>query len=372
MSGLGLIVHGVTTAVLVAGLCCQSLLSGHAVSVEKESVAGGAAGTYSDVRVFYATDRNRTDAGGAQVQFGADRGDGLSQGVCRVSIPASHRAGQVESPSLWQLDLAPDPAKHVMVQETTSAEPAAFFAAIDEECRRRGQDNAFIYVHGYNATFDYVAKMTAQMTHDLAYDGVPVFFTWPSQGSMSGYTVDEQNVEWAQSDIRRFLADFFAHTTVPRIHLIGHSMGSRALTRAIASLVAEQPRLRDRIAQIILAAPDIDADVFRRDVAPVLTAVGRPVTLYASSEDLALVASKRVHGYARAGEAGSGLLVLEGIDTIDTTGIGVAGVGHSYFSDNPRMLGDLGELLRTGLAAGRREGLDVRERRTGRYWAFRP
>jgi hypothetical protein len=43
--------------------------------------------------------------------------------------------------------------------------------------------------------------------------------------------------------------------------------------------------------------------------------------LYASSEDLALVASKSVHGAQRAGDSGPGLVLVPGIETIDATGI---------------------------------------------------
>ena len=70
----------------------------------------------------------------------------------------------------------------------------------------------------------------------------------------------------------------------------------RALSRAVASLLSDKPDLRNRLKEVILTAPDIDADIFKRDIAPALTAAGRPITLYASSEDLALVASKKIHG----------------------------------------------------------------------------
>ncbi|HEY8360578.1 MAG TPA: alpha/beta hydrolase, partial [Ramlibacter sp.] len=65
----------------------------------------------------------------------------------------------------------------------------------------------------------------------------------------------------------------------PNVYLTAHSMGNRAQTRALVSLLAEKPTLRSRLKEeVILTAPDIDADVFRRDIAPALVKAGRPVT----------------------------------------------------------------------------------------------
>jgi len=51
-----------------------------------------------------------------------------------------------------------------------------------------------------------------------------------------------------------------------------------------------------RSTRSFLTAPDIDADTFTRDVAPAILPTARRVTLYASSKDLALRFSKKVHG----------------------------------------------------------------------------
>lgn len=72
---------------------------------------------------------------------------------------------------------------------------------------------AFIFVHGYNVTFEDAAKRTAQISYDLAFDGAPIFYSWPSQRLPTplGYT-DEQNSEWSQANLRSFLSDFFTQS----------------------------------------------------------------------------------------------------------------------------------------------------------------
>jgi esterase/lipase superfamily enzyme len=121
---------------------------------------------------------------------------------------------------------------------------------------------------------------------------------------------------------------------------------------------------------VILAAPDIDADVFKRDIAPALTAAGRPITLYASSEDLALVASKAVHGSPRAGDSGQGLVIVAGIETIDATNIDTSLLGHSYFAETRSVLSDMFYLIRNGQRADQRFGLRSMDTQAGRYWVF--
>jgi len=144
------------------------------------------------------------------------------------------------------------------------------------------------------------------------------------------------------------------------------------LTRAVAALLTEQPALRPRVTEVILAAPDIDAEVFARDIAPVLAETGRPITLYASSADLALTASKKVHGYPRAGDAGPGLTISPGIETIDATEVDTSLVGHSYFAESRSVLSDMFHLVRDGQRAAQRSGLRAVDAQRGRYWVFKP
>lgn len=120
--------------------------------------------------------------------------------------------------------------------------------------------------------------------------------------------------------------------------------------------------------RIVLAAPDVDADRFRRDLAPSLLNVANQVTLYASSDDQALIASKQVHGYPRAGESGQNVVVVPGVETIDVSGIDLSLLGHSYYGDNESMLRDLYEVVRSRLPAARRALLVARRQGELVYW----
>ncbi|WP_197706826.1 alpha/beta hydrolase [Sterolibacterium denitrificans] len=325
---------------------------------------------YATVSVFFATDRNQTGKTNPGEMFGADRAN-LTYGTCEVSVPRDHRMGELESPSIWRLEFREDPAKHVVLLRAAVASKDRFFADVAERVRRSQAGSAFVFVHGYNVTFEDAARRTAQITYDLGFDGAPTFYSWPSRGATPAYTVDEQNIEWAQANLRNFLEDFFTRSDAEHVYLIAHSMGNRALTRAVASLLADKPALRRRLSEVILTAPDIDAEVFRRDIAPALTAAGRPVTLYASSADKALIASRKVHGYARAGDSGNGLVVVPGIETVDATQVDTSLLGHSYFAETRSVLSDMFYLIRDNKRADQRFGLRPVDAQAGRYWEFK-
>lgn len=325
---------------------------------------------FAVVRVLYATDRNRTASAQPAKAFGKGRA-AVSFGYCDVSIPRDHRMGELESPSIWRLEFREDPAKHVVILNTVVRSKDEFFADLKDRIRASKKSSAFVFIHGYNVTFEGAARRTAQISYDLAFDGAPVFFSWPSQGTIKPYTVDEQNIEWAQTDLKGFLEDFFLRSDAQNVYLIAHSMGNRALTRAVTSLLADKPALRSRVREVILTAPDIDAGVFKRDIAPALTATASPVTLYASSKDAALAASKKIHGYPRAGDSGSQLVVVPGVETIDATFVDTSFLGHSYFAENRSVLSDIFNLVHNGERPDARFGLRRIDDQAGRHWEFK-
>ena len=121
--------------------------------------------------------------------------------------------------------------------------------------------------------------------------------------------------------------------------------------------------------QVVLAAPDVDADHFRNELAPRLANVARHVTLYASSDDQALVASKHLHGgYPRAGESGEYLVVVPEIETIDVSGIDFSLLGHNYYGSSESILRDLFEVVRNRLPAHKRAGLISQRMQDTTYW----
>jgi esterase/lipase superfamily enzyme len=322
------------------------------------------------MKVFFATDRELSGDRHPARLFGSTRGQ-LRYGSCEVSIPRDHRMGEMESPSLLRLEFRQDPEQHVVLLSADLSERDGYFEELRRSIAASGTRSALLFIHGYRTTFEDAARRTGRLAYDLGFQGAPIFYSWPSQGKLSGYILDEANVEWTQADLAAFLADVLQQSDAEHVYLLAHSMGSRALAQAAASVVAARPELAGRIREVILAAPDIDADVFRQQVLPALAAVPSPLTLYASSEDSALQVSKSVHGYARAGESGSGLVVAPGVETIDASKVATSFIGHTYFAERRSALSDLYYLIKQHTRAAERFGLQAVESAMGRHWTFR-
>jgi len=95
------------------------------------------------------------------------------------------------------------------------------------------------------------------------------------------------------------------------------------------------------------------------------------VTLYASSGDRALLASKAFHGYPRAGDSGEDLVIVPGVETVDASGTEGGVLGHSYFAEDRRIMEDIFGIVQTGQRADNRFGLQSVDTPKGRYWTFR-
>jgi esterase/lipase superfamily enzyme len=306
---------------------------------------------------------------GNHIGYGNDRGE-LQVGTCQVSIPKYHEVGVVERPSILRLDFREDPRKHVVLLEVEQESPDEFYAALKARVRSSRQQAAFVFVHGYNVTFEDAARRTAQLAYDLEFDGAPILFSWPSQGGLLQYAVDETNVAWTVPHLKQFLVSVVRQSGARSVHLIAHSMGNRALTSALVAVAADMKGEARMFREVVLTAPDIDADVFKRDIAPEIARTAQRVTLYASSNDEALAMSKRLHGYPRAGDSGAELVVVDGLDTIDVSNVDTSLLGHSYYGSNDTVLADLFYVLTEPKPAGERRWLEPVS--VGRlvYWVF--
>ncbi|MBI5040231.1 MAG: alpha/beta fold hydrolase [Gammaproteobacteria bacterium] len=302
--------------------------------------------------------------------FGNERAS-LRYGTADVSIPRDHRLGELEEPSILRLEFKEDPDQHVVLMHVVVQDADAFFRGVKSKVAESGKRSAFIFVHGYHVSFEDATRRTAQMAYDLGFEGAPVLYSWPSQGTLAGYTIDESNAEWTQRNLEDFLLDFAERSGADDIHLISHSMGGRPLTRAVVALMQRHPELKRHFSELILTAPDIDAQVFARDIVPGLLQTGAPITLYASSEDNALAASKQVHGYPRAGDSGRGLVVMSGVETVDATGMDTGFLKHSYYAETRSVLSDMFYLIHNGERADQRFGLRGIDSPAGRYWVFK-
>jgi esterase/lipase superfamily enzyme len=356
-----------TGKVVVAGSITGNINMGDSVAVGRNIVVGGV-NNHTSLRIFYATDRKETRGPNSSAKYGAKRSNEgrLNYGECTVSIPKIHKVGKLESPSILRLEFRPDPKKHIILEKVQTLEEQVFFKNVSWSVSRAPAKDAFVFVHGYNVSFEDAARRTGQIAFDLHFVGAPILYSWPSNGKFADYIKDETNITWASPHFERFLDLLARYSGATRIHIIAHSMGNRAVCEALAH-IAERPDGQLRFNHLVLAAPDIDADTFR-ELAESLKRLSGRITLYESSKDKAIRASKKIHGSPRAGEP---ILVIPGLDTIDASAINTDFLSHSYFSDNWPLLSDIYSILASDKAPADRFGLAEMTDTQGRYYAFR-
>lgn len=339
----------------------------------RAAIVLGAAGAMATVALATLSMETRpyvsSGQAGPQRVYGNQRGT-LEMGTCQVSVPRVHEVGQVERPSIFRLEFQEDPTQHVVLADVVQQSEDEFYSRLQDRIGKSPKREAFVFVHGFNVTFEAAARRTAQLAYDLKVDAAPIFFSWPSQGGLLQYTVDETNVVWTVPHLKQFLLGIVQRSGAQSVHLIAHSMGNRALTSALQSIAYEFRDSPPMFNQVVLTAPDIDADVFRRDIAPAVIKTAGRVTLYASSNDEALLLSKQIHGYPRAGDTGDGLLVIPGIDTIDVSTVDTSLIGHSYYGSNSTVLEDLLDLLHEAKPPEQRPWLHPMQLGRMMYWVF--
>lgn len=293
---------------------------------------------YRRIPVFYATDRARTDDASPNGMFGGARGE-LTFGEVRVSIPERHVAGHVERP----LPLfAESPEKHVALLDIRQTDAAGLLADLGRALEIARAPKLLMFVHGYRVPFAEAARVAAQVASDINFTGVPMLYSWPSKGRLFGYTADEADAMWTREHFVQTI-DMLgtlrvgALKAVPTHHLLAHSMGNRVVFQGLQFVQGE------RFGQVVMAAPDEDADTLDNQMPRFLGHAER-TTLYCAEQDKALATSRILHGHARGGQVGAA-----GVDTIDASAVNFSLFAHSYFHEQRSLLSDIYLLLEHGM-----------------------
>lgn len=296
----------------------------------------------------------------------ADPDGQMHYGHCDVTLPP------VGLRKVGELPMAQpgfeNPEKNVILESTTALAEERFFDELKQKLAglNVGGRDVFVFVHGYNVDFRSAACRTAQLTLDLGFKGVPMFFSWPSESTFLGYTADVDEVQGSIGPIKRFLEKVALDMGAEKVHVLAHSKGGAAVSLAISQLDPNKKFFN----QVILAAPDISATTFRTEVAPQLSRVALRATLYCSQDDRALQSSKWVNGVKRAGDGRAPLVVEPPLDTIDATGLDPSLLGHSYYGDSKPLIDDVRQLLMQNTSPTERGLRVVVEPNGKRHWAF--
>jgi esterase/lipase superfamily enzyme len=210
-----------------------------------------------------------------------------------VTIPPSRRTGTIARPR-W---FGENPRAHYTLGRRQPMAADAFRARLTEEMQRRTglSRDLLVFVHGFNTGSQEATFRLAQVVADTAFEGVPVLFTWPSRESVLAYGGDREIATSSRDALEKLLVDLGQLPDGGRVHVLAHSMGAWLAMEALRQASISGHRdLGGRLGEVMLAAPDIDLDVFRAQLAR----IGTPsrFTVFAASDDRALQVSSILAG----------------------------------------------------------------------------
>ena len=302
----------------------------------------------AEVDLLAATIRAPSDEPG--VLFSGMRGDGVAYANIRVSLPPGRASGTIQ----WPARLPGNPERDFVA---TSVEPLTdqgmreWFRS-EHGTRRR----VFVFIHGFNTRFDAAVFRFAQLVHDAQIDAAPVLFSWPSRGRLLDFKLDHQNATYARSDLARLLQEAADSPAVDEITILAHSMGSWLALEALRQIALENDGISPKIVNLILASPELDVGLFRRE----LLEMGerRPhVVLFISRNDRALHLSRLVSGgMTRLGAIDvtaepyrRQIADIPGLTVVDLTDLrGADWINHNVFADSPEVVRLIGTRLMAG------------------------
>jgi esterase/lipase superfamily enzyme len=265
-----------------------------------------------------------------------------------------------------------DPKKHFTIKSVDVRPVEEWMNLVSSS----GMKTALVFVHGFHTTFRRALYLAGQIFWDLQYSGVPVLFSWPSRGAVLDYVYDMNSAMGKTGEAFIELLRRLRSAGVSRIDILAHSMGNLAVLNSLANHQRSDDPLG--IAEILMAAPDVDRDNYISLATKVRSAVAG-MTLYASSADGALTLSKWIAGnIVRAGDVPAGGPVLvDGIDAIDVTAIGEDLFGHSAYATTVSILSDISNLIAYGVRPpNRRAAVEIRGMPKGKsppaWWRFIP
>lgn len=272
-------------------LLAAALLAGCAGDVKGvlAPVAAGAPGA-SRVTMLVATTRAPDpDAG---VLFSGERGKPAFAEIT-VSLPPADRrkVGEVQ----WPSRLPGNPATEFVTLKVDRIDRAETIARFHKAVQKVPKRRVMVFIHGFNNRFEDAVYRFAQIVHDSNAEVVPVLFTWPSRGSLFAYGYDRESANYSRHALENVLQALARDPAVGEVSVLAHSMGNWVTLEALRQMSIRNRGIAPKIANVMLASPDVDVDVFRTQIEEM---EGRrpKFTLFVSQDDRALAFSRRVWG----------------------------------------------------------------------------
>ncbi len=265
-----------------------------------------------------------------------------------LGVPPGHEAGVVERPAFG----SEDPQKHFTVKSRRPLDETAFYAELASHISGRIGSNrdVLLYIHGFNTSYDEARFRLAQIVADARFGGVTVLYTWPAAGSLLDYGAAKESATIARDALSKLIHRLSELPDIGRVHILAHSMGAWLAMEAMReNAISGSPDLNGKLGDVMLAAPDIDLNVFRQQLARLDPS---HISILVASNDRALSLSRRLAGdRPRLGALDANdpkdRAALEelGVKAYDLSPESTGWIGHATFASAPPAVRTIGAQL---------------------------
>lgn len=333
---------------VVALMALLSACAGHPTGVLAPVAASPSA---SQVEMLVATTRSRAKSPGEM--FNGERSRTANFADITVSIPPAkaHKPGDVD----WPRRLPPNPATDFATLKADEIDRGTAEKWLSAQVRKSPDGSVLVFIHGFNNRFDDAVFRFAQIVHDSGAHSVPVLATWPSRGSLLAYGYDRESTNYTRNAVENLFQYLARDPQVKEVSILAHSMGNWLALESLRQMAIRNGGLPAKFKNVMLAAPDVDVDVFGSQIADM--GKQRPrFTLFVSRDDRALAVSRRLWGDVdRLGAIDPEKspykeeMIANNITVIDLTKLKEGdSLHHTKFAESPEIVQLIGRRLSNG------------------------
>ncbi|WP_050577519.1 alpha/beta hydrolase [Sinorhizobium arboris] len=305
----------------------------------------------AQVEMLVTTTRSRAEEPGEM--FSGERAQSPTFAEITVSIPpdTARKAGEVA----WPRKLPPNAGTDFATVKAAEVDRSAAENWLNTHVRKSPDGSVLVFIHGFNNHFEDAVFRFAQIIHDSGAHSVPVLATWPSRGSLLAYGYDRESTNYTRNAVERLFQYLARDPEVKEVSILAHSMGNWLALESLRQMAIRNDGLPAKFRNVMLAAPDVDVDVFGSQIADM--GKQRPrFTLFVSRDDRALAVSRRVWGnVSRLGAIDPEQspykeeLAANGITVVDLTKVKAGdNLHHTKFAQSPEIVQLIGRRLSSG------------------------
>jgi esterase/lipase superfamily enzyme len=304
----------------------------------------------TEVSLFFATNRASIEDKQSQIDFSLDRSYSLTFGQLVISVPptSARAVGSIDADfRVTGARVFDDRANFVQ----------ALRAEIDRRNVRGRLASPLIFVHGYAESFRRTAYRNAQIVIDGGLNVIPILFSWPSRNSPLDYAYDRESATFSRDALQDVISAAYEANRSKPPDVFAHSMGNWIAIEAAAGLPGASSGPRRKIGAMVLASPDVDIDVFGKDLPRAIAGADTTLLMTSRNDVLLGLSQFLAHGVPRAGNASPQELSSHRVgssahfavlDMDGPTGDGCSPFDHHCAETTPAMLEVVSAFLNKG------------------------